>query len=49
VTAGLQSNWGSCIGTYAFESLTVDGLRCYDPFINNTGCEARNPLDGYSH
>ena len=26
VTAGAQTNWGSCIGTYAFESLSVDGL-----------------------
>lgn len=41
VTAGAQSNWGSCMGTYAFKSLSVEGLRCYDPFIDNTGCEAR--------
>merc|ERR1712070_462066 len=41
VTAGKQSNWGSCMGTYAFMSLAVDGLRCYDPFIETTGCNAR--------
>ena len=28
VTAGPQSNWGSCMGTYAFTSLTLDGFRC---------------------
>jgi hypothetical protein len=33
VTAGAQSNWGSCMGTYAFKSLAVDGLQCYDPFV----------------
>ena len=33
VTAGAQSNWGSCMGTYAFASLSVDGLDCYDPFL----------------
>lgn len=25
VTAGPQTNWGSCLGTYAFSSLAVDG------------------------
>ena len=32
VTAGAQANWGSCMGTYAFQSLSVDGLTCRDPF-----------------
>ena len=41
VTAGAQSNWGSCMGTYAFKSLAVDGLWCYDPFISTAGCNAR--------
>jgi len=41
VSAGAQSNWGSCVGTYAFQSLAVEGLRCYDPFVDNAGCEAR--------
>jgi len=41
VTAGAQGNWGSCMGTYAFESLIVDGLRCYDPFLSTEGCNAR--------
>jgi hypothetical protein len=27
VTAGAQSNWGSCMGTYAFTSLKVQGLK----------------------
>ena len=26
VTAGVQGNWGSCMGTYAFHSLAVHGL-----------------------
>lgn len=30
VTAGAQSNWGSCMGTYAFTNLTLDGFRCDD-------------------
>ena len=34
-------NWGSCLGTYAFTSLEVDGLRCYDPFTSTTGCPPR--------
>ena len=41
VTAGAQGNWGSCMGTYAFTSLAVDGLRCYDPFLSTAGCNAR--------
>ena len=41
VTAGAQSNWGSCMGTYAFTSLSLEGLACYDPFITTTGCNAR--------
>ena len=41
VTAGAQSNWGSCMGTYAFTSLAVDGLRCFDPFEATDGCNAR--------
>jgi hypothetical protein len=41
VTAGGQSNWGSCLGTYAFRSLRVDGLRCLDPFLSTKGCNAR--------
>eukprot|EP00911_Craspedida_sp_UC1_P000489 UC1_evm1s370 len=42
VTAGAWSNWGSCLGTYAFQSLNVSGLRCLDPFGKSTaGCNAR--------
>ena len=41
VTAGAQTNWGSCMGTYAFKSLKVDGLACYDPFEDAAGCNAR--------
>jgi len=41
VTAGAQSNWGSCLGTYAFASLAINGLRCLDPFDNTTGCNDR--------
>eukprot|EP00937_MAST-01D_sp_MAST-1D-sp2_P003742 g3742.t1 len=41
VTAGRQSNWGSCMGTYAFQSLSVDGLRCFDPFASTAGCNDR--------
>ena len=41
VTAGAQGNWGSCMGTYAFKSLAVDGLACYDPFPSAKGCNAR--------
>jgi hypothetical protein len=41
VTAGIQTNWGSCMGTYAFKSLAVDGLTCYDPFLDSKGCDAR--------
>ena len=41
VTAGAQLNWGSCMGTYAFKSLAVDGLTCYDPFLDTAGCNAR--------
>ena len=41
MTAGVQKNWGSCMGTYAFKSLSVDGLSCFDPFLNATGCLAR--------
>lgn len=42
VSAGRQQNWGSCMGTYAFTSLVVDGFRCFDPFGNSpTGCNAR--------
>ena len=42
VTCGANGvNWGSCLGTYAFTSLEVDGLRCYDPFTNTTGCPPR--------
>jgi len=41
VTAGSHQNWGSCMGTYAFTSLSVDHLDCYDPFVNNTGCNPR--------
>ena len=29
------------MGTYAFKSLALDGLKCYDPFLDATGCEAR--------
>lgn len=32
---------GSCMGTYAFKSLEVDGLACYDPFLSTHGCNAR--------
>ena len=35
------SGWGSCVGTYAFASLAVDGLTCYDPFPTTDGCEPR--------
>ena len=43
VTAGVQSNWGSCMGTYAFQHLHVNRLRCLDPFatIPSAGCNAR--------
>jgi len=41
VTAGAQSNWGSCMGTYAFASLAVEGLTCFDPFLEPEGCEDR--------
>lgn len=41
VTAGKQGNWGSCLGTYAFESLSVDGLKCFDPFENIEECFPR--------
>eukprot|EP01051_Picozoa_sp_SAG22_P002605 SAG22_NODE_118_length_19263_cov_16.155813_17_plen_188_part_00 len=41
VTAGPQGNWGSCMGTYAFKSLALDGLRCFDPFLTTSGCPAR--------
>ena len=41
VSAGKQSNWGSCMGTYAFGSLAVEGLRCYDPFTSTAGCNDR--------
>jgi hypothetical protein len=37
----VQTNWGSCLGTYAFTSLAVDGLACYDPFTDPTGCNPR--------
>ena len=36
----------SCLGTYAFTSLEVDGLRCYDPFTNTTGCPPRSGHTG---
>lgn len=44
VTAGVQSNWGSCMGTYAFKSLDVHGFTCYDPFLKLPagGCNARS-------
>ena len=42
VTTGANGlNWGSCLGTYAFQSLAVNGLRCFDPFTNTTGCPPR--------
>ena len=41
VTAGQQTNWGSCMGTYAFASLAVDGLTCYDPFLSTDRCNPR--------
>lgn len=42
VSAGRNGeNWGSCIGTYAFQSLTVAGLRCFDPFPVTKGCPPR--------
>jgi hypothetical protein len=41
VMAGVQTNWGSCMGTYAFQALSVEGLACYDPFLNATGCNPR--------
>eukprot|EP00040_Diaphanoeca_grandis_P013205 m.66825 g.66825 ORF g.66825 m.66825 type:complete len:495 (+) comp23730_c0_seq1:260-1744(+) len=41
VTAGAQTNWGSCMGTYAFTSLVVRGLTCYDPFLSAKGCNPR--------
>jgi hypothetical protein len=43
VTAGVQGNWGSCMGTYAFKSLAVRGLACYDPFplMPAAGCNPR--------
>lgn len=41
VTAGEQGNWGSCLGTYAFQSLSVDGLKCFDPFQDTEGCFPR--------
>ena len=41
VTAGVQYNWGSCMGTYAFQSLHVEGLACLDPFLSTEGCNAR--------
>jgi len=45
VTAGAQTNWGSCMGTYAFKSLKVANLKCYDPFLSTKGC---NPRSHYS-
>lgn len=41
VTAGQQGNWGSCMGTYAFTSLHVNGLMCVDPFLQTAGCNPR--------
>ena len=41
VTAGAQGNWGSCLGTYSFLTMDVDGLKCYDPFIDLDGCNPR--------
>jgi len=41
VTAGAQGNWGSCVGTYAFKSLEVENLTCYDPFLATAGCPKR--------
>ncbi len=41
VTAGIQQNWGSCVGTYAFTALRIDGLKCYDPFADVDGCNPR--------
>ena len=41
VSAGVQNNWGSCIGTYAFQSVTVKNLNCYDPFESTSGCPPR--------
>ena len=41
VSAGKQSNWGSCMGTYAFTSLAVHGLKCLDPFETTDGCNDR--------
>jgi hypothetical protein len=29
------------MGTYAFKSLSVDRLDCFDPFLNTTGCNPR--------
>jgi len=42
VTAGDQGNWGSCLGTYAFNSLAVDGLKCFDPFLETYDCFPRS-------
>ena len=42
VSAGANGeNWGSCIGTYAFQSVAVHGLRCFDPFVSTKGCPPR--------
>ncbi len=41
VTAGRQTNWGSCMGTYAFKSLSLRGFKCYDPFLSPKGCNPR--------
>merc|ERR1719453_2778474 len=41
VTAGAQTNWGSCMGTYAFKSLSVEGMKCFDPLLDPAGCNPR--------
>lgn len=41
VMAGAHDNWGSCMGTYAFQSLSVERLACFDPFLDTAGCNPR--------
>ena len=48
VTAGVQGNWGSCMGTYAFKSLHIDGLRCLDPFLHLPGADQQEKKESSS-
>ena len=29
------------MGTYAFQTLSIKGMKCYDPFLKTTGCPPR--------